>query len=529
MTNPKDIIFDDEAREHLQRGIRQACDAVRTTLGPKGRNICIAAGFGDPKITCDGHTILQEIELSNVFENMGVALAKEAASKMKEKCGDGTTTTTILLDYMVHMGGKFIAAGASPISLKRGMEKSLELLLKKLQEQSINIESEEQIQRVAQVSASGDESVGNLIQEAIKKVGREGVITIDEGKSTHTVLEIVEGLQFDRGFISPYFMTNPEKMIAEHDNPFVLITDRKIGSLHEIINLLQAVAASSRPLLIIAEDVETEALSTLVVNHLRGTLKIVAVKAPGFGDRRKALLEDLAIVTGAQVISEEKGLQLKDAGIEVLGNAQKVSINKDTTTIISGPGHEVELEKRVRQIDREIELASNKYDKEKLVERKAKLRGGVAVIRVGAPSEAALKNLKQKFEDSLNSTRAALESGIVIGAGMALAYNAKSIESLHLEGDEKLGAQVVMSACLTPAKQIIDNAGMDGSVLVNNLIKSAKVREGFNALHERIEDLIQVGVIDAAKIVMQTLVHAISSAGVVLLSEALLADSQDEE
>jgi chaperonin GroEL len=453
MSQAKEILFEDEARTKLQKGVHQAAETVRSTLGPKGRNVGIASGFGEPKITADGHSILQEIELKDTFENMGVAIVKEAAAKMKEKCGDGTTTTTLLLDQMIQNGIKYISSGASPINLKRGMEKSVECLVNYLDAAALPIQSHDQIRMVAQVSASGNEMVGELISQAFEKVGREGIITIDESRSTQTTLEIVEGLQFDRGFVSPYFMTQPEKMITEHEKPYFLITDSKISNLQDILNLLQSVAATSRPLVIIAEDIEAEALSTLVINHLRGILKVVAIKAPGFGDRKKAMLEDLAVITGAQVISEEKGLQLKDASLDSLGQAEKIIVTKDSTTIISGLGQQDQIAQRVKQIEKESELASNKYDKEKLIERKAKLKGGVAVIRVGATSESAMKNLKQKFEDSLNSTRAALESGIVIGAGMALAYAAKVIHDLKLQGDERLGGLIIENACLAPASK----------------------------------------------------------------------------
>lgn len=528
-SSSKEILFEDEARNKLQLGMKKAAQAVRMTLGPKGRNVGIDAGFGEPKITSDGHSILSEVELADTFENMGVAIAKEAASKMKEKCGDGTTTTTILLDQMVQHGGKLIASGASPISLKRGMEKAVEMVLRNLDERAVSIQNDEQIQKTAQVSASGNAQIGEMICQAIQKVGKEGVITIDEGKSTETILEVVEGLQFDRGYVSPYFVNQPEKMTAEFENPLVLITDRKINSIHDLLNILQGIAASGKPLVIIAEDVEAEALSTLVVNNIRGILKVIAVKAPGFGDRRKALLEDLAIVTGATVISEEKGIQLKDASLDMLGTVEKITVTKETTTLVAGSGHQQEIEQRVRQIEREIENCQNKYDREKLVERKAKLKGGVAVIRVGASSESALKNLKQKFEDSLNSTRAAIESGIVAGAGMALAYSRDAISLNQFSGDEALGAQIVLEACLAPARQIIDNAGFDGRVVVANLLKEKSEKQGFNVLTDKVEDLFACGVIDAVKIVKNSLIHANSAACIVLLSEALIADAKDEE
>lgn len=529
MSSPKEILFEEEARNKLQQGMKQAAAAVRMTLGPKGRNVGIGSGFGEPKITSDGHSILSDIELADTFENMGVSIAKEAASKMKEKCGDGTTTTTLLLDQMVAQGNKFISSGASPINLKRGMEKSVEILIKTLDESAISVENNEQIQRIAQVSASGNKEIGDMICQAFSQVGKEGVITIDEGKSTQTTLEIVEGLQFDRGYVSPYFVNQPEKMSAEFEKPLLLITDRKISSIHDLLNLLQGLAASARPLVIIADDVEAEALSTLVVNNLRGILKVIAVKAPGFGNRRKALLEDIAIVTGATVITEDKGIQLKDATIEMLGQADKVTVTKDTTTLVASTGHQQEIDQRVRQIERELEACQNKYDKEKLIERKAKLKGGVAVIKVGASSESALKNLKQKYEDSLNSTRAALESGVVIGAGMALAYARNTIKLDHFTGDEALGAQIILEACLSPSRQIIENAGFDGRVVIAGLLKEHKNRQGFNVLSDRVEDLIQSGVIDALKVVKNSLIHASSAACVALLTEALIADAKDED
>lgn len=526
MSDAKEIIFEDEARTKLATGIQKLADAVRKTLGPKGRNVGLDASWGAPTITNDGNSIVGEVELPDQFEHMGVAMAQEVASKLKDKCGDGTTTGTLLLNSLVSHGLKYISAGASPISVKRGIDKGVEAIVQELEKQAITIKSFEETKNIATVSASGKEEIGKFIAEAIEKVGKEGVVTIEEAKGTETVIEMVEGMQFDRGYISPYLASNQEKMIAEMENPYLLITDKKIGSIQEIIPILQAVSTGGRELLIIAEDVEAEALATLVINKLRGTLKVVAVKAPGFGDRRKAMLEDIAVLTGGTLISEERGDNLKDTTIEQLGTCERCQITKDDTTLVGGGGPKEQINSRITQIENEHKQASSSYDQEKLLERKAKLKGGVAVIRVGAVTEPELKQKKQAFEDSLSSTKAALEEGVVPGAGMALLRAAAAI-NLKVDGDENYGIELVTKAAEAPAKQIIENTGKESSVIISEL-KSAPKEMGFNATSEQVEDLIKAGVIDPVKVVKNCLIHAASAAGVVLISEALIGDAEEE-
>lgn len=528
MSNPKEIIFEQEARNKLAKGIRQLADAVRATLGPKGRNVGLEKSWGAPSVTNDGNSIVKDIELPDQYENMGVSMAKEVAAKLKDKCGDGTTTGTLLLDAMVQSGIKYIASGASPINLKRGIDKAVEAVVKELEKSALPIQGKEKIKNIATVSASGNEPIGESIAEAIEKVGREGVVTIEEAKGTDTHIEMVEGMQFDRGYISPYLCTNQEKMNIDMDHPMILIVDKKITSVQEILPILQAIATSGQQLLMICEDIEADALATLVVNKLRGILKVAAVKAPGFGDRRKALLQDIAILTGGTLVSEDAGIYLKDVTSEALGKADRVVITKDHTTIVGGKGSHHAINARVKQIEAEYEQASSSYDKEKLLERKAKLKGGVAVIHVGAATEPELKQKKQMFEDSLNSTKAALEEGIVIGGGMALLRASLICETLKLTGDEAFGAQIVMKACETPARQIALNTGMDGSVIIASL-KETKNSFGFNASNEKIEDLFEAGVIDPVKVVKNCLMHAASVAGIVLISEALIGDAPEED
>jgi len=528
MSSPKEIIFEQEARNKLARGIRQLADAVRPTLGPKGRNVGLDKSWGAPIITNDGNSIVKDIELPDQYENMGVAMAKEVAAKLKDKCGDGTTTGTLLLDSLVQFGLKFIAAGASPINLKRGMEKASEAILKELQKQAITIKSQSEIKNIAAVSASGNTEIGDTIASAIEKVGKEGVVTIEEAKGTETQIEMVEGMQFDRGYISAYFVTNQEKMTVEMESPLIMITDKKISSLQEILPILQPVASSGKELLLICEDLEADALATLVVNKIRGILKVTAVKAPGFGDRRKAMLQDIATLTGSTLISEEAGIYLKNATTDLLGSATRVIITKDTTTLVGGSGDPKEIEARVAQMETEYKQATSSYDKEKIMERKAKLKGGVAVIRVGAATEPELKQKKQMFEDSLSSTKAALEEGIVPGGGLALFTASQVIPGLKLTGDEALGAQIVLKACETPIRQIALNTGCDGSVILAQ-IKDAKANVGFNAQSEQVEDLLAAGVIDPVKVVKNSLMHAISVAGIVLISEALIGDAPEED
>lgn len=529
MSTPKEIIFEEEARELLSNGIKKLADVVAFTLGPKGRNVGLEKSWGAPTITNDGNSIVKDITLKNQYENMGVAMAKEVVQKMKEKCGDGTTTAILLLRALVENGIKNIASGASPIGLKRGIEKAVEAIVKEIEKFSTPIKNAKETRNIATVSASGNAEIGNLIADAMEKVGKSGVITIEEAKGTETTIELVEGMQFDRGFVSAYFCTNPDRMTVEmNDHPNILLVDRKISSVHELLPILQSVATAGKELLIIAEDIDGDALSTLVVNKLRGTLRVAAVKAPGFGDRRKAMLQDIAILTGATVIAEDTGVSYKEIPIETLGRAEKVLITKEHTTIINGEGSQEAIKARIKQIEKEAETTKSSYDKEKLDERKAKLSQGVGVIKVGAWTEPELKQKKQVFEDSLNSTKAALEQGIVPGGGVALLRASKVIEQLNLEGDEAIGAKIVSMACEAPIKQIVFNAGFDGLVVLSEVRKS-KDNFGFNALTEKIEDLISAGVIDPAKVVKNALTFAASAAGIVLISEALIGDVQEEE
>ncbi|CAF23983.1 chaperonin GroEL [Candidatus Protochlamydia amoebophila] len=528
MSIPKEIIFEEEAREFLLKGIKKLADVVAFTLGPKGRNVGLEKSWGAPTITNDGASIIRDIQLEDKYENMGVAMAKEVVQKIKEKCGDGTTSGALLLRSLVEAGIKNISSGASPIGIKRGMDKAVEVVVKAIEKAAIPVKTKQETRNVAVVSASGNQEIGELIAEAMEKVSNSGAITIEEGKGTETSIEVVKGMKFDRGYVSPYLCTNLEKMIVEMDHAQILLVDKKISSIHELLPVLQATAASGRELLIIAEDIDGDALSTLVVNKLRGTLKVAAVKAPGFGDRRKAMLQDIATLTAATVVSEELGISLKEIPATALGSAEKVTVTKESTTIVGGTGAQEDIAARIKQIDAEINLAQSSYDKEKLEERRAKLSGGVAVIRVGAATETEMKQKKQMFDDSLNSTKAALEEGIVPGGGVALLNASKTLGQLKLEGDEAVGAKIVLQACETPIKQIVQNTGFDGSVVLNEVLNSP-ANFGFNALTEKVEDLIAAGVIDPAKVIKNTLTYAASTAGIVLLSEALIADADDEE
>ncbi len=525
---PKEIIFEEEARELLLNGIRKLADVVAFTLGPKGRNVGLEKGWGAPTITNDGASIIRDIELKDKFENMGCSMAKEVVQLIKEKCGDGTTTGALLLRALVEAGIKNISSGASPIGIKRGMDKAVEAIVKEIEKAAIPIKTKKETRNIAIVSASGNEEIGDLISEAMEKVGNSGAITIEEGKTTETTIEVVKGMKFDRGYISPYLCTNTEKMIIEMNRAKILLVDKKINNIHELLPVLQSIAATQEELFIIAEDIEGDALSTIVVNKLRGSLKIAAVKAPGFGDRRKSMLQDIAMLTGATVVSEEMGMNLKEITADVLGSAEKITITKDATTIVGGAGTQEQINTRVKQIDTEIDLATSSYDKEKLQERRAKLSGGVAVIRVGAATETEMKQKKQMFDDSLNSTKAALEEGIVPGGGVALLNASRAAQTLKLQGDEALGAKIVFLACEAPLKQIATNTGFDGSVILNEVLKSPK-NYGFNAFTEKVEDLVAAGVIDPAKVVKNTLTYASSTAGIAILTEALIADADEEE
>ncbi len=525
---PKELIFEEEARQKLKEGIDTLADTVGVTLGPKGKHVGLQSSWGPPTITSDGNSIVGDIEMKDPYVNMGVSMSKEVARKIKEKSGDGTTTGLILLSALVKHGVKNIASGASPISVKRGIEKAVDAVLSEIDAMAIPVKDDKAIENIATVSASGNKEIGKVIAEAISKVNGTGVITIEEGKGRSTSIEMVEGMQFDRGYISPYFCTNPEKLTVEVSNPHILITDKKITSIQEIIPLLQAVASAGSDLIIIAEDVEGDALSTLVVNKLRGTLKVAAVKAPGFGDRRKALLEDIAVLTGATVVSEEKGMLLKEAQTDVLGRAEKLEITKEHTTIVNGSGSPAQIKERVQLIEKEMEASTSDYDKEKLEERKAKLQGGVAVIQVGAPSEPEMKQKKQVFEDSLNSTRAAQSSGYVPGGGIALLRASQKVTDLDLSPEEKIGAQIVKNACSAPFKRIVENAGEDSSIALEEVQSSGKTF-GFNALTGKVEDLVQARVIDPALVAKNALKYAASVAGIVLISEALVTDAPEDD
>lgn len=527
-TTPKEIIFEEDARDALLEGIKKLADVIAFTLGPKGRNVGLEKSWGAPTITNDGSSIVRDIELEDRYKNMGVSMAKEVVQKIKEKCGDGTTTGTLLLRALVEAGVKQIAAGHSPINIKRGIDKAVDAVIREVEKSAIPIQNNKETRNIATASASGNEEVGNLIAEAIEKVGRSGVVTIEEAKGTSTTIEVVEGMQFDRGYVSPYFCTNTDKMTAEQHDAQILLVDKKVNNIHELLPILQGVATTGKELLIVAEDIEGDVLSTLVVNRLRGTLKVIAVKSPGFGDRRKALLQDIAILTGATVISDEAGISLKDATTDVLGSAERVIVTKETTTIVNGAGKPEEVKARVKQIENEITTTTSTYDKEKLEERKAKLSGGVAQIRVGAATEPELKQKKQVFEDSLSSTKAALEEGIVPGGGVALLRASAAIDALKLQGEEAVGAHIVKQACRTPLKQIAANSGFDGSVILAE-VEQAKPSFGFNAVTERVEDLLAAGVIDPAKVVKNSLMYAASVGGIVLISEALIADAPEDK
>jgi chaperonin GroEL len=526
-STPKELIFQEDARNKLREGIDKLAEVVGVTLGPRGRNVGIQSSFGSPTITCDGSHIIKDIELKDQYANMGVALGKQVAEKMKESSGDGVTRAIILLQSLVAAGVKNIASGASPIGLKRGIDKAAAVVIKELDRISVKIEKEQDIENIAKASASGDLEIAQTLAEAFKKVGHQGVITIEEAKGTTTSTKTVEGMQFDRGYLSSYFCTNAETMQVLMNNPKILITDKKISSVHEIMNILQTVATTASELLIIADDIDGDALSTLVVNKIRGIIKVAAIKAPGFGDRRKAMLEDIAILTKAVVVSEDKGMQLKDATSDVLGSARQVTISKDHTTIVDGAADRSSIEARLKEIDNEIFASKNSYDKEKLEERKAKLSGGVALISVGAPTEPAMKQRKQLYQDSLSSTRAALEDGIVPGGCIALLKASSLLANIKYEGDEAIGAYILMKACEAPFKQLVKNAGHESSLLLHEVLQG-NTNLGFNVMTEKLEDLVKSGIIDPTKVIKNALTYAVSLAGVVLISEALIGDAPEE-
>lgn len=524
----KELIFEEESRELLLKGLKKLADVLACTLGPKGRNVGLEKSWGAPTITNDGRSIAKDITLENQYENMGVSMAKEMLQKVKEKCGDGTTIALILLTAFVTNGIKQISSGTNPTALKRGMDKAVDAIIKEIESFALPIKSNEEIRNIATVSASGNSEIGRVIAEAVEKAGTNGVITIEEAKGTETTIEKVEGMKFDRGFISAYFCTNADKMTVELENAQILILDKKVSNIHELLPILNMAAQTARSLLIIAEDVESDALSTLIVNRLRGTLKVAAVKAPGFGDRRKAMLEDIAILTGATVISEDTGQGTKKIEPEQLGVAERVLITREHTTLVNGGGDHAKIQGRIKQLENEASKATSDYDKEKINERKAKLSGGIAVIRVGALTEQVMKQLKSLYEDSLNSTKAAQQEGVVPGGGVALLRARRALDKLQLHGDEALGAKITYNACEAPFKQIVTNAGHDGAVMLFE-VEALGGNMGFNALNEKIEDLMAAGVIDPAKVVKNCLIHAASTAGIILLTEVLIGKAEDDE
>ncbi|SKB45798.1 chaperonin GroEL [Salegentibacter holothuriorum] len=526
----KDIKFDIQARDGIKRGVDALANAVKVTLGPKGRNVVISKSFGAPTVTKDGVTVAKEIELEDPLENMGAQMVKEVASKTNDLAGDGTTTATVLAQAIVKEGLKNVAAGASPMDLKRGIDKAVIAITKDLEKQTKEVgDSSEKIKQVASISANNDEHIGDLIAKAFGKVGKEGVITVEEAKGTETHVEVVEGMQFDRGYLSPYFVTNSEKMTADLEDPYILLFDKKISSMKDLLPVLEPVAQSGKPLLIIAEDVDGEALATLVVNKLRGSLKIAAVKAPGFGDRRKAMLEDIAILTGGTVISEERGFSLENATIDMLGTAEKVAIDKDNTTIVNGAGDNKQIEERVNQIKAQIETTTSDYDKEKLQERLAKLAGGVAVLYVGAASEVEMKEKKDRVDDALHATRAAVEEGIVAGGGVALVRAQAVLAKVKAENDdEATGIQIVVRAIESPLRTIVENAGGEASVVINKVLEGKK-EFGYDAKTDTFVDMMKAGIIDPKKVTRVALENAASVAGMILTTECALVDLPEDD
>ena len=525
----KDVQFGNEVRQKMVSGVNTLANAVRVTLGPKGRNVVLDRSFGGPHITKDGVTVAKEIELKDKFENMGAQMVKEVASKTNDVAGDGTTTATVLAQSIVAEGMKYVTAGMNPTDLKRGIDKAVAALVEELKNIAKPCDTSKEIAQVGSISANSDEQVGAIIAEAMEKVGKEGVITVEDGKSLENELDVVEGMQFDRGYLSPYFINDAEKQIAALDNPFVLLFDKKISNIRDLLPVLEQVAKASRPLLIIAEDVEGEALATLVVNNIRGILKTVAVKAPGFGDRRKAMLQDIAILTGGTVIAEEVGLSLEKATLEDLGQAKRIEIGKENTTIIDGFGDAAQIEARVAEIRQQIETATSDYDKEKLQERVAKLAGGVAVIKVGAATEVEMKEKKDRVEDALHATRAAVEEGVVAGGGVALLRARAALENLHTgNADQDAGVQIVLRAVESPLRQIVANAGGEPSVVVNKVLEG-KGNYGYNAGSGEYGDMIEMGVLDPAKVTRSALQHAASIAGLMLTTDCMIAEIPEEK
>jgi len=524
----KILLYDEEARKSVLKGVNTLADAVKVTLGPKGRNVIIDKSFGSPTVTKDGVTVAKEIELEDKFENMGAQMVKEVASKTSDVAGDGTTTATLLAQAIYREGVKAVAAGSNPMDVKRGIDKAVEVVVKELGKMSKPTKDQKEIAQVGTISANNDETIGNIIAGAMDKVGKEGVITVEEAKGLETELEIVEGMQFDRGYLSPYFVTNADKMLVALEDALILIYEKKISGMKDLLPILEQIAKMGRPLLIIAEDIEGEALATLVVNKIRGTLHVAAVKAPGFGDRRKAMLEDIAILTGGKMISEDMGYKLENVKLEDLGRAKKITIDKDNTTIIDGAGKRADLEGRVKQIRAQIEETTSDYDREKLQERLAKLVGGVAVIKVGAATESEMKEKKARVEDALHATRAAVEEGIVAGGGVAYLRTLPALTKLELRGDEQIGVNIVKKAIEEPIKMIACNAGLEGSIVVEK-VKEKKGSYGFNARTDEYEDMISAGVIDPTKVTRFALQNAASVSGLLLTTQCMIADKPEEK
>lgn len=525
----KEVKFGRDARERMLRGVDILADAVKVTLGPKGRNVVIDKSFGAPRITKDGVTVAKEIELEDKFENMGAQMVREVASKTNDKAGDGTTTATVLAQAIVREGGKSVAAGMNPMDVKRGIDMAVIKVVEALQASARKIETSDEVAQVGTISANGEKEIGEMIAAAMQKVGNEGVITVEEAKTAETELEVVEGMQFDRGYLSPYFVTNPEKMVAELEDAYILLHEKKLSNLQALLPVLESVVQSSKPLIIIAEDVEGEALATLVVNKLRGGLKIAAVKAPGFGDRRKAMLEDIAVLTGGQVISEDLGIKLENVTLDMLGRAKKVSITKENTTIVDGAGEKEQIQARVGQIKGQIEETTSDYDKEKLQERLAKLAGGVAVIRVGGATEVEVKEKKDRVDDALNATRAAVEEGIVAGGGVALLRASNALTIKGENQDQEAGITIVRRALQAPLRQIVTNAGAEGSIIVGKILDNSSVTFGYNAQSGEYGDMIQMGIVDPVKVVRSALQDAASVAGLLVTTEAMISEAPKKE
>ena len=526
----KDIKFGSDARAKMLKGVETLARTVKVTLGPKGRNVVLDKSYGAPKITKDGVSVAKEVELSDKFENMGAQLVKEVAQKTADKAGDGTTTATVLAEAIIREGCKAVAAGMNPMDLKRGIDMAVEAVVEDVKSRSKDIKTSEEIAQVGTISANGDRSIGEYLARAMEKVGNEGVITVEDAKGLETELDVVEGMQFDRGYLSPYFVTNAEKMTCEYETPYILLYDQKISNLQPMIPVLEAIVQTGRPLLIIAEDIEGEALATLVVNRLRGGLKVCAVKAPGFGDRRKAMLQDIAILTGGQVISEELGLKLENVTLNDLGSAKRVEISKDETTIIDGNGDKTAISDRTAEIRKQIEDTTSDYDREKLQERLAKLSGGVAVLRVGGASEVEVKEKKDRIDDALNATRAAVKEGVVAGGGVALLYSVKALDKLTpANNDQKVGVDIIRKAIQAPIRQIAENAGVDGAVVAGKLLEQNDTNYGYNAQNDEYTDLVKAGIIDPTKVVRTALQDAASVGGLLITTEAMVTEMPQKE